>query len=403
MAESKAPESELGEALYDICSKDAFTSGERYKKTFTQDSLLALCTDFKPLIHVQDARKLLPLIQELCNLGLFIPLKNKTGTCWALRPRDAAAKMQSLSDEQRRVYQHIEEAHEQGIWIRNLKTRTGIKDGKSMAKMLGQMANMRLIKSVTNVKSPAQKHYILFHLAPSDELTGGSFYDKGDLDQGLIDELSNLIVFHVRQTSWVEERKKRIKKEASPVLVRDHDIPAATTEGVTDAAKAKKRKRDATQPIDIEDAPPARKHRVHRHASEAEIESMASTQQPFPAGHEYQTAASIHEYITSNNIIRAGKAQLLTVDEVQNVLNVLLWDGKLEKVNGGYRSVRGVKFRPVGEGPEEDAARRRGNAITEMPCGQCPVFHLCGTGGPVNAENCVYLDRWLGVGVAAEG
>lgn len=31
----------------------------------------------------------------------------------------------------------------------------------------------------------------------------------------------------------------------------------------------------------------------------------------------------------------------------------------------------------------------------ETPCGHCPVFNFCETGGPVNAESCVYLRDWV--------
>lgn len=43
----------------------------------------------------------------------------------------------------------------------------------------------------------------------------------------------------------------------------------------------------------------------------------------------------------------------------------------------------------IGSGP--------GNGLSEVPCGRCPVFNLCEVGGPVNAEECVYLDEWLRV------
>lgn len=45
--------------------------------------------------------------------------------------------------------------------------------------------------------------------------------------------------------------------------------------------------------------------------------------------------------------------------------------------------------RVIGSGP--------GNGLSEVPCGRCPVFNLCEVGGPVNAEECVYLDEWLRV------
>jgi DNA-directed RNA polymerase III, subunit C34 len=35
------------------------------------------------------------------------------------------------------------------------------------------------------------------------------------------------------------------------------------------------------------------------------------------------------------------------------------------------------------------------NALTEAPCGRCPVFDLCEEGGPVSPSNCVYFTKWL--------
>ena len=278
-----------------------------------------------------------------------------------------------------------------------------------MEKVLNKLQNQKLIKNVKNIKAPMQKTYVLFHLAPSDEITGGSFYDAGDVDDNMIEELSNVIIFHVRQMSWVDSRKKRIKRESSPILIRDDGDPAAEEpREARESRGRKKRKRDSNnlpEPInikDIEDSAPARKHRSHKHTHDAEIEATHD-QVPFPAGHEYPTAASIYDWITSNGIIRAVKAESLTVDEVQKVLNILVWDEKLENINGGYRTVRGVKSKQLGEvdDPEDGLARKRGNGFTEMPCGLCPVIDICGTGGPVNAASCVYFERWLGREIAA--
>lgn len=400
MADSKSKPG-LGELLYECCNKDAANSPEGVKKLFNQEALVELC-DTASLEELKNVHKLLPVIEQLVDDGLFIFLKTKESRCWGLRPREAATKVKSLTGDERMVYTLIEESHETGIWIRNLKTKTGIKDGKAMDKILNKLQNQKLVKTVKNIKAPMQKTYILFHLAPSDEITGGSFYDAGDLDDSLIEDLSNVIVFHVRQMSWVDE-KKHMKREASPILIRDDAEP--TTEGAAESYPRKKRKRDsnaASQVKDIEDAIPARKRRSHRHSHDPETETVHE-QVPFPAGHEYPSPSSIHAFITSTDIIRAMKASSLTVEEVQQILNILVWDERLEEVNGGYRTVRGVKYKQPGEpdDPEDEQARKRGNGFTEMPCGQCPVIDLCGPGGPVNAANCVYFDRWLARSVTA--
>ena len=388
------------EVLYDRCNTDAGNSEERFKKLFTQDDLLGLC-DAEPLQHITSVKELMPIIEELANSMLFITIKTSSGArSWGLRPRDAAGKVKRLNREEHIVYSCVENEHENGIWIRNIKKKTGISDNKAMERIVTKLQSLYLIKNVKSARSPNQKTYMLYHLAPTDEMTGGSFFDAGELDEGLVDELSNLIVFHARQMSWVEEKKKRIKRDSSPILIRD-DVVNGTAAGAQDNRGRKKRKREKAAPpsTDMEDFAPIKKHCSHKHDADSTNEP---TQLIFPAGHEYPTASSIHQFIVTNNVIRPVKAASLTVDEIQNVLNVLVWDEKLEEVNGGYRTVRGVKFKQPGEEKNGgDEKKVGGNGLTEMPCGRCPVVDLCGVGGPISAETCVYFERWLDRGVVA--
>ena len=402
MTESKSV-SQACDALYDRCKEITSELAEGLKKVFTQADLLEIC-DAEPLDHIIDAATLLPLIAELTLNKLFLSLKTKSGAgSWSLRRRDIAKQLRPLQKDELIVYEVIEEAYESGIWIKNIRKRSGISDNKGMDKLVAKLQRLSLIKSVKNVKAPAQKTYMLYHLAPSDEVTGGSFYDAGDLDESLVEELSNLIVFHVRQMSWVEGRRKRIKREHSPILIRG-DGEQAPVGAVADRGR-KKRKRETastTQSNDIEEIAPPHKHRSHKHAQDPETDAGPG-QLSFQAGYDYPSAASIHKFVTSGGIIRTVKADSLTIDEIQNILNVLVWDEKLEEVNGGYRTVRGVTFKQPGD--EDDDAdeedRKRGNGLTEAPCGRCPVIDLCGTGGPINAASCVYFDQWLHQGVAA--
>merc|ERR1711939_943010 len=93
-----------------------------------------------------------------------------------------------------------------------------------------------------NVRAPAQKTYMLFHLVPSDDVTGGSFFDAGDLDESLIEELSNLIIFHVRMQSWADTKPRKVRRETSPAPAEDD--PAASPNS------SRKRKRPATADIE---------------------------------------------------------------------------------------------------------------------------------------------------------
>ena len=117
---------------------------------------------------------------------------------------------------------------------------------------------------------------------------------------------------------------------------------------------------------------------MHRHSHDAEFDTTYD-QHPYPAGHVYPTAATIFDWINSTGIIRAAKAESLNIDEIQKILDILVWDEKLENVNDGYRTVRGVKSKGLED--EEDASEQlagnRSSGFTEAPCGQCPVIDMC--------------------------
>ncbi|KAK5133994.1 hypothetical protein LTR08_006999 [Meristemomyces frigidus] len=372
-----------GDALYTELCKAAQNSIEGLRKVFFQSDIEQLATD-----TARDKKELLPLVQELVNHSLLRLSKLDRALCWSTRPRDAATAISRLNADEKLVYSYVEDAHQKGIWLRELKKRTNI-NPNAVTKAMNKLENAHLIKSVKNIRAPAQKTYMLYHLVPSDDVTGGSFFDAGDLDESLIDELSNLIIFHVRMQSWADTKTKRIKRETTPPPLTAADDP--------DTAGGKKRKRGPT--TDIEDsAATTRKYRLSAYdTDDPTIEII--TQLALPAySRAYPSAEAIHSFITTTDAIRASKAAQLTVAEIQNVVDVLVWDDKLEKIGDGYRTVRGIKFRPpgfLGDEEAEDGDKVEGNGLTQVPCGRCPVFELCGEGGPVNAGSCVYWGRWL--------
>ncbi|KAK0255461.1 34-kDa subunit of RNA polymerase III (C) [Friedmanniomyces endolithicus] len=368
--------SEECDALYTQLLAAATNSEEGLKKVFFQNDIQRLLSD-----TAKSANNLLPVLQELQNHGLIRASRLQGAMCWSTRPRGAAEHIQKLSTNERALYEYVEDAHTKGIWMKDLKRRSGIEEGK-VQKAMAKLEGARLVKVIRNVRAPAQKTYMLFHLVPSDDVTGGSFFDAGDLDESLIEEVANLIVFHVRMSSWVEQKVPRSKPQHS--IEGEGDTVAGAE------SDAKKRKRTA----DIEDSAPARKHRSRR-----EDRDMIMTQLAWPAdSHEYPSAANIHDFVTTSDVIRASKAQQLSVAEIQGVIDILVWDDKLERVGSGYRTVRGVSFRPPGfvdEDEEDEDGEGEGNGLTQAPCGRCPVFDLCGQGGPVNAGNCEYFTEWL--------
>ncbi|KAF1818532.1 RNA polymerase Rpc34 [Dissoconium aciculare CBS 342.82] len=318
--------------LYKTVAENSLDEHGGRTRQFNQDQLLELS-------GLPDSKSLMPLIQYLSNNQLFRTTRTQGKLQWSIRPREAAKQIKALDRDDKVVYGVIEEAHDKGIWSRDIKKRAGGIADNIVKRCLEKMEKANLIKGIKSVKSPAQRTYMLAHLVPSEEVTGNSFYDAGDLDESFRDELMKLIVFWVRSQSWVEtkRRSRPPRREIEP------------------------------QTIQLT-------HRV--------------------GTHNYPTAQDIYSFVTNSHVIKPSKASSLTVQEIQDCINVLQWDTKLERVYNrsmaewGYRTVRGVTYDP---GFDESP----GTALTQVPCGTCPVFEICAEGGPVNPQECVYLDEWL--------
>jgi len=74
----------------------------------------------------------------------------------------------------------------------------------------------------------------------------------------------------------------------------------------------------------------------------------------------------------------------LTKEDIEAILNTLIYDGKVEKIIKGDTKM----FIAV-----ESFANVAG--ITQVPCGVCPVAKDCSERGAVNPKSCIYFNQWL--------
>ena len=102
---------------------------------------------------------------------------------------------------------------------------------------------------------------------------------------------------------------------------------------------------------------------------------------PMPPGYRgYPTTSEITRAINGSGI----SGVIMKEAEMLQLLDILSWDEKVEKVPGGrgYRALRRI-------------GGWDGGALAEAPCARCPVFDICEDGGPVNAATCEYFNDWL--------
>ena len=87
--------------------------------------------------------------------------------------------------------------------------------------------------------------------------------------------------------------------------------------------------------------------------------------------------------------------QVLVAAEIQQLLDVMVFDGKIEPVvlesHEGKATAVGYKASRKTLRDEHEV----GSVFNEAPCGRCPVFDICAEGGPVSPKSCEYLEAWL--------
>lgn len=84
----------------------------------------------------------------------------------------------------------------------------------------------------------------------------------------------------------------------------------------------------------------------------------------------------------------------LGVDEVLQIVNTLVYDGKVDahesrREQGGPYPDGTVYYTPAALAIPEHSA------LTSVPCGVCPVFNECHEGGVISPQTCVYYAEWL--------
>lgn len=253
---------------------------------------------------------------------------------------EEANKMKGMTQDEAIVYSFIEEAGRDGIWSRTLNARTNL-HANVVTRCIKSLESQRFIKQVKSVKHPARKIYILASMEPSVEMSGGPWFTDAEIDTEFIDSLLHVIWRYVVSLTF----------------------PSAFTS-----------------------VPPVNGQKV--------------LQQSYPATYRgYPPVAKIHQFIVKSGVTSVE----LTLVDVRTLCEVLVYDGKLERVDGGFsykatwQSVVAAEGGPEALYEDENQIDSL-DAFTETPCGHCPVFEYCSENGLVNASDCVYYDDYLEFG-----
>ena len=257
-------------------------------------------------------------------------------------------RFHNLTTEEEIVFANIQSCGREGIWYKTIRTRSNLHEAVCK-RCLKSLEQKKLIKSFHNARHSKSKFWILADLQPSESVTGGLFYTEGELDKEFVRVLGAWAEQFVHKKSWYRNASKSEAKKLGKGKLSREEAEKARAEGFQGEGKAR------------------------------------SKWLPMPPGYTgYPTLSDVTRELNQANIAK----EKLKEAEVSQILDLLCWDERIEKVLDG-RAYRGVL--PALTGGEDESR----SALSEAPCGRCPVFDFCDESGPVNARTCTYFRDWL--------
>jgi len=277
----------------------------------------------------------------------------------------------SLSIEQEVVYAIIDEGGSDGAWTKTIKARSGLHEAvyKTAIKQLEAKA---MIQDMKSVEHPTRKMYIKSSVRQSDKSTGGPWFSNNELDDAFIEAMARVMYMYILGKSYY---RGSAPKQAKKVI---------------SGSGGKK--------MTSEEVKAARNNALGPVASQTEASAYELRQRelqrylPMPAG--YAGYPDLQE-LTLHIENASYTDQTLSEAEVKQILDLLMFDDKIEAIPAG--STRDGQDRFVYKALRHSLVDEadRGTLANEVPCGRCPVFALCEEGGPVAPSNCEYFTEWL--------
>mmetsp|Transcript_47678 Transcript_47678/g.93701 ORF Transcript_47678/g.93701 Transcript_47678/m.93701 type:complete len:298 (+) Transcript_47678:119-1012(+) len=151
-------------------------------------------------------------INSLLSRGRLTLGKIGDSIVYKLLATEDAAKLRGLDPNEVILYRMIEKEQHKGIWIRDLRRRSNLQQGK-LQKLLKSLTSRKLIKSVKSVQRK-QKVLMLYELEPAEELTGGAWYHGSEFDEQCVQILRETCHKYIkqRQSGTAEELHEFVRK-----------------------------------------------------------------------------------------------------------------------------------------------------------------------------------------------
>lgn len=279
------------------------------------------------------AQQRVTAVNRLLSIGQLELLRNGQTLYYRYKDSQAAGKTKGFEQEEKLIYQMIEDAGNIGIWIRDLRYKCGLQLAQ-VNKFIKNLESKKFIKAVTSVAAGKKKVYMLYNLEPDASVTGGAWYSNQDFESEFVDILN-------QQCDRFLQEKRQLADEGQgdPLFKRDRSY--ASLWEVWNYIKDLGISKVQLSLKDIEAI-------MNTLIFDGKVESQISLQSAF-MGSGPSTEETVEQTSASRKL---------------------------------YRSIKPILPVP---------------GIMRVPCGVCPVMKNCYPGGEVSPEKCVYMKEWLDI------
>ncbi|KAG8544163.1 hypothetical protein GDO81_020823 [Engystomops pustulosus] len=138
-----------------------------------------------------------------------------------MKDAQTASKMKGSDNQEKLVYQIIEDAGNKGIWSRDIRYKSNL-PLTEINKILKNMESKKLIKAVKSVAASKKKVYMLYNVQPDRSVTGGAWYSDQDFESEFV-EVLNQQCFKFLQTKAEAARDSK----QNPMIQRNSSFASS--------------------------------------------------------------------------------------------------------------------------------------------------------------------------------
>ncbi|XP_032881628.1 DNA-directed RNA polymerase III subunit RPC6 [Amblyraja radiata] len=189
-----------------------------------ESRILELCQQFPQGITDQVIQNDMPqvepqkralVINRLLSTGQLDLLRGTAGLLYRIKDVQTASKMKGSDNQEKLVYQIIEDAGNKGIWSRDIRYKSNL-PLTEINKILKNMESKKLIKAVKSVAASKKKVYMLYNLQPDRSVTGGAWYSDQDFESEFVEVLNQQCFKFLQNKADVARESKQ-----SPMVQRN--------------------------------------------------------------------------------------------------------------------------------------------------------------------------------------